>query len=312
MGTSVRVNRELPLTGRGSGLVSAALLIAGVTVVARIIGFLRFAVLARTVGTSCLGDVYASANAVPNVVYELVIGGALAAVVVPLVAGRNAGGDPEQVRQTVAALHGWVLTLLIPVTVLGYLLSGVIVDLFLGSGCDSAKASSTGVAMLWVFLLQIPVYGVTVVAQGALQGHRRFLAPAIAPAISSLVVIGGYLLYAQLAGADRGSLEALTTGQFIALAGGTTARCLRLDVGATAGTCQGRTGGVAVVAISATGRGSRVALGVEWLARRWWSMARLCSWHCVEQHLRRRRKCSDLHSGLDAVPVALGDFGLPD
>ncbi len=45
------MNRELPLTGRGSGLVSAALLIAGVTVVARIIGFLRFAVLARTVGT---------------------------------------------------------------------------------------------------------------------------------------------------------------------------------------------------------------------------------------------------------------------
>jgi putative peptidoglycan lipid II flippase len=70
--------------------VTAALLIAGVTVVARVIGFVRYLVLARTVGTTCLGDVYATANAVPNIVYELVVGGALVALVVPLVAARCA------------------------------------------------------------------------------------------------------------------------------------------------------------------------------------------------------------------------------
>lgn len=222
MGTSIRVSQNLPQAGRASGLVSAALLIAGVTVLARIIGFLRFAILARTVGTTCLGDVYASANAVPNVIYELVIGGALAAVVVPLVAGRVAAGDTADVRQTVAALHGWVLTLLVPVTVVGYLLSGFLVDLFMGTGCDTPKASDTALAMLWVFLIQLPIYGLTVVAQGALQAHRRFLAPALAPAISSLVVIAGYLTYALLAGSHRGSLEDLSTPEFIALAGGTT------------------------------------------------------------------------------------------
>ena len=202
--------------------VSAALLIAGITVVARIIGLLRFVVLARTVGTTDLGDVYATANAVPNIVYEVVVGGALVAVVVPLVA-RGRETDHERVRHMVAALHGWALLLLVPVTAVMYLSSGWVIDLLLGSA-DGASSNMSTVAteMLWVFLLQIPVYGATVIAQGALQAHHRFFAPAVAPAISSIVVIGSYLIYAAMAGSDRGSLDALTDSQFWVLAGGTT------------------------------------------------------------------------------------------
>jgi putative peptidoglycan lipid II flippase len=216
-------SRSVPAVGTGgSGLVGAALLIAGVTVIARIIGFLRFVVLARSVGTTCLGDVYATANAVPNIVYEVVVGGALVAVVVPLVAGARES-DPTRVRAMVAALHGWALVLLVPVTAAMYLGSTVVVQLLLGSGdgCGTAASELTR-DMLWVFLLQIPVYGATVVAQGALQAHRRFLAPAVAPAVSSLVVIASYLVYAAMAGDDRGSLEDLSDAEFLVLAGGTT------------------------------------------------------------------------------------------
>jgi murein biosynthesis integral membrane protein MurJ len=207
-----------------SSWVTAAALIAGVTVVARIIGFLRFIVLARTVGTSCLGDVYATANAVPNIIFEVVVGGALVAVVVPLVAGALES-DPARVKQTIAALHGWALVLLVPITALMYLASPLVIDVLLGSGnstCNAADTSHVAQQMLWVFLLQIPVYGATVVAQGALQAHHRFFAPAVAPAVSSLVVIAGYLWYASLAGDNGGSLAGLTTTEFWAIAGGTT------------------------------------------------------------------------------------------
>ena len=208
----------------GQGLVGAAVLIAVVTVVARVVGFVRVVVLARTVGTTCLGDVYATANAVPNIVYEVVVGGALAAAVVPLVAASVAGHEPVRARQTVAALHGWALLLLVPVTALTYLVSGPLVVALLGSSneCADALMHQTAQEMLWVFLLQIPVYGVTVVAQGALQAHRSFLAPALAPLLSSLFVIGTYLAYAELAGAGRGSLVSLTTSGFLVLTVGTT------------------------------------------------------------------------------------------
>lgn len=206
----------------GAGLVSAALMIAGVTIVARIIGLLRFVVLAQTVGTTCLGDVYATANAVPNIVYELVVGGALVAVVVPLVAGARES-DPTRVRAMVAALHGWALVLLVPITALMYLASTWVVQVMLGpaNGCGP-EAPTVARDMLWVFLLQIPIYGATVVAQGALQAHHRFFAPAVAPAVSSLVVIASYFIYAEMAGDDRGSLVALSDAEFLVLAGGTT------------------------------------------------------------------------------------------
>lgn len=208
--------------------VTAALLIAGVTVISRVIGFVRYLVLARTVGTTCLGDVYATANAVPNIVYELVVGGALVALVVPLVAGARAS-DPDKVRAVVAALHGWSLLLLVPVTAVMYLGAGWVIGVLLGSGsgCGSA-ADQTSVEMLWVFLLQIPVYGATVIAQGALQSHHRFLAPAVAPAVSSVLMIASYGFYAVLAGDHRGSLDDLTTAEFWILAAGTTAAVFAL------------------------------------------------------------------------------------
>ncbi|HEX5016868.1 MAG TPA: lipid II flippase MurJ [Actinomycetes bacterium] len=216
---------QAPTPDSRSGLppwASAALLIAGVTLVARIIGFVRYIVLSHTVGPTCLGDVYATANSVPNIVYEVVVGGALVAVVVPLVAGARES-DPERVRATVAALHGWALTLLVPITLVMYLVSPLVIDVLLGASptCPD-DAATVATQMLWVFLLQIPVYGATVVAQGALQSHHRFGAPAVAPAVSSLLVIGSYLLYDSMAGDAHGSLVALTTAQFWVLAGGTT------------------------------------------------------------------------------------------
>ena len=53
-------------------VVRAAALVAAVTIVARLVGFLRTAVLGRVLGATFLGDTYTATNALPNVVYEIV------------------------------------------------------------------------------------------------------------------------------------------------------------------------------------------------------------------------------------------------
>lgn len=84
-----------PIATRWSaGIFGAAAAIALITVVARTVGFLRTVVLGQTLGADCLGSAYTTANAVPNVVFEVVAGGALAGAVVPLIA--------EQPRATIA------------------------------------------------------------------------------------------------------------------------------------------------------------------------------------------------------------------
>ena len=63
--------------------------------------------------------------------------------------------------------------------------------------------------MLAVFAPQILLYGLAVVLYGILQAHRRFAAPALAPVLSSLVVIAAYVAFVPLGDGYRNHLAAL-------------------------------------------------------------------------------------------------------
>jgi len=199
-------------------------LIGVVTMVSRIVGFGRTAVMSQSLGASCLGSAYTSANAIPNLVFEMVVGGALAGAVVPLLAGAVERGNREVVSGTVRALTGWVLLVLVPIALLCALLADPIVSLLLGDGgrCDVVQLREVAASMLRVFAIQIPVYGLTVIAQGTLNAHHRFFAPAVAPLLSSVVVIAVFLTYSELAGEEKGSIAALSNQELALLAWGTT------------------------------------------------------------------------------------------
>src|SRR5438874_1383044 len=108
---------------RGRSVAQAALLVAGVTVAARAMGFVRVVVFARTVGPSCLGDTYFTANTIPNILFDVVAGGALSSIAVPLLAGAVDRGDGDTADRTASALLTWTLLLLVPVTLAGLALT---------------------------------------------------------------------------------------------------------------------------------------------------------------------------------------------
>jgi putative peptidoglycan lipid II flippase len=201
-------------------LLGAAGGIALVTVASRAVGAVRVAVLSRTLGTSCVGDVYTAVNAVPNVVFEVVAGGALAALVVPVLAGPVAAGDRATASRTASALLTWTVAALVPVTLAGLLAAPLLVRLLLGDDPACDRAVEAGTRMLVVLLPQVVLYGVAVVATGIVQAHRRFLGPALAPLLSSLVVMSAYLLHAADGGTGR--LTELSRRQELVLSGGTT------------------------------------------------------------------------------------------
>ncbi|MET9021412.1 lipid II flippase MurJ [Actinopolymorpha sp. NPDC004070] len=205
----------------GTGLARAAVLVAAVTVAARVVGFGRWLVFSKTVGDTCLGDAYNTANQLPNVAFEIVAGGALASVVVPLLAGVTARASAGEAARTLSALLTWTLLVLTPVTALAAALAGPYAHLMLAghAGCGEATADLAG-RMLVIFAPQMWFYGVAVVVSGALQAQRRFLAAALAPLASSLVVIAAYAGFAVVAG----SLDArAVSGRAVAvLAGGTS------------------------------------------------------------------------------------------
>jgi putative peptidoglycan lipid II flippase len=178
----------------GAGLIASATMIAAITAVSRIFGFGRWLVFAGNVGSDCVGEAYTSANVLPNVLFEVVAGGALAGAVVPLLAGPLArAGGREEVDRIASALIGWTLLVLVPASLLLAALSGPLSRLLTEEKCDGEQALTA--RLLLIFAPQIALYGVGVVLAGILTAHRRFFAPAAAPLLSSLVVIAAYLAF---------------------------------------------------------------------------------------------------------------------
>jgi putative peptidoglycan lipid II flippase len=76
--------------------------------------------------------------------------------------------------------------------------------------------------MLAAFAPQILLYGLAVVMYGILQAHRKFTAPALAPILSSLVVIGAYVLFVPLGRSYTTSVTGLPLSAELTLSLGTT------------------------------------------------------------------------------------------
>jgi len=217
------------VTGKrvAQGVAGAAALIAVLTVLARLAGFVRTLVFTNSVGAGSTGDTYTAANNVPNIVYEIVAGGALASLVVPMLAGGIVAGDREQVRRTASALLGWVLLVLTPLAVLVALLAEPIARLLLGGG-DTEKVHLAA-RFLLVFSPQVVLYGIGIVLAGVLQAHRRFAGPAIAPLLSSVVVATAYVVFAGIGGSR--SVAHLSTEAELVLGVGTTLGVVALSLG---------------------------------------------------------------------------------
>jgi putative peptidoglycan lipid II flippase len=210
-----------------AGVFAAAGLIATVTLVARLFGFGRWLVFSQSVGATCVGSVYQAANQLPNVIFEVAAGGALAAVVVPIIAGQLARQNRRphersaEADRTASAMLTWTLAVLVPLSILMAVSAGRL-SRFLVDNQSCAGSTDLTASMLVVFSPQIALYGVGIVLAGVLQAHRRFLGVVVAPLLSSLVVMAAYLLFAALAHGNGDNLARLPSQASAALALGTT------------------------------------------------------------------------------------------
>jgi putative peptidoglycan lipid II flippase len=213
----------------GTGIARGAALIAGLTVLSRLLGLARTLVFSQSIGASCLGAAYVTANQVPSLIYELVLGGALTTAMVPVLArsAARAASEPAEkarVGQITSAMLTWSVLILVPVTLVIVAVAGPIASLLTPANANAQCAHSEVVAatrsMLQVFAPQALLYGFSVVLFGLLQAYRRFTAPVLAPLVSSLVLIAAYLAFVPL---DKGlPLARLPASAELVLSVGTT------------------------------------------------------------------------------------------
>ncbi len=193
--------------GLGAGIARGAAIVASLTLLSRLLGLVRTLVFSQTVGATCLGTAYVTANQVPNLLYELVLGGALTSAMVPVLArsAERADSDPAEkarVGSITSALLTWTLIIVVPLVVVIAAAAGPIASLLnpanSNAHCVRADMVTATGNMLIAFAPQALLYGLSVVLYGLLQSYRRFAAPSIGPGVSSLVLIACYLAFVPL------------------------------------------------------------------------------------------------------------------
>jgi putative peptidoglycan lipid II flippase len=258
-----------PEDARGVYVRNAAVMSAG-TALSRLTGFLRLTVQTAVLGVtiSALGNTYTVANTTPNIVYELILGGILTSVFVPVfvehlrLRGRQEAWDVARRVLTIA------LVVLTAVVILAEIFAEQIIRLYLISSdaLDREAQIELGTFLLRWFLPQIVFYGIGAVATGLLNAERKFAAPMFAPILNNLVAVITFIAYAVLRGSNPPSVEAITLPQATILGAGTT---------------------LGVVAMTAALWPSLRGLGFRWRTRWDWNhpavrrLARLSLWVIV-------------------------------
>ncbi|MEW1636560.1 murein biosynthesis integral membrane protein MurJ [Streptomyces sp. NPDC093801] len=199
---------EQTAPAKTSVLRSGALMAAG-SVVSRATGFIRSAVVLAALGTAFLGDGYAVANTVPNILYMLLIGGALNAVFVPELvraAKDHRDGGAAYTDRLLTACTAALLAL----TAVAVLAAPLVVDAYTPSSYTDAQRA-TVVALARLCLPQILFYGLFTLLGQVLNARGRFGAMMWTPVLNNLVIIAVFGFFLHASGGGRDGLTAAET-----------------------------------------------------------------------------------------------------
>jgi putative peptidoglycan lipid II flippase len=208
-----------PSTGRAAALVSV------ITIASRAMGVVRTLVVTAVLGITYLGNTYSSANALPNLLFEIIAGGAIAAALLPALAAPAASRDREAVGVIASGVLNRALLITTPVVLLGVLLREPLMRALTSEVPDAAVRAQEielGAFLLILFLPQLWLYVFGVVLTGVLHAYHRFVMPALAPLLSSVVVTASYLLYAFIEGPGAERLDSISNAGRLVLGLGTT------------------------------------------------------------------------------------------
>ncbi|AUZ86213.1 murein biosynthesis integral membrane protein MurJ [Arthrobacter agilis] len=213
--------RDDPSAPRSGSMARSSAIMAAGTLVSRILGLVRVALLATAIGASGqVSDLFTSANNLPNFIYLMLAGGVFNAVLVPQII--RASRQPDRGADYVSRLLTLAAAALLVLTVLVTLAAPVIVGLT--TSVTGANLALTTAFAYWC-LPQIFFYGMYAVTGQILNANGSFGPYMWAPVVNNVVSIAFLAVFIVLMGSEqseRHSPDTWTSAQTLLLAGGTT------------------------------------------------------------------------------------------
>ncbi len=162
----------------------------------RLTGFLRVLVATYLLGINSLTDAYNFANSVPNTIYNLLLGGVLAATLIPLFVDELRAEDDGSGNGGIPAVLGTVTVALVGFSALLWVIAPAVAHFYLLLSTNPLRGPELAVAtkLLRLFAPQVFFLGAIVVSEALLNARRRFASAALSPVVNNLIAIGALLV----------------------------------------------------------------------------------------------------------------------
>jgi putative peptidoglycan lipid II flippase len=175
-------------------IVRAAGTIMGAMILGQVLSLISSMLITRAFGTSLQNDAFYAANRLPDILYNLVAGGALASAFIPTFTTLLTHGKRSTAWQLASSIANLVTLILVIICVLTALFAPWVVQNILARGFAGDKIAVTA-GLLRIQLIAPIIFGLSGLMMGILNAHQSFLWPAFAPAMYSLGKILGVLLF---------------------------------------------------------------------------------------------------------------------
>jgi len=174
-------------------VLSATMVIAGASLVSRLLGVLRNRIFASMFGAGDELDAYFAAFRIPDFLLNLLILGAFSAAFIPVFTGLISRRKKKHAFLVANSVLNLILTVMVVVCVIAAIFAPFLMFL-IAPGFNPEKMELT-VALTRIMLLSPILFGISTVISGILNSYRRFFAYAIAPVMYNLGIIVGTLVF---------------------------------------------------------------------------------------------------------------------
>ncbi|HLB25318.1 MAG TPA: lipid II flippase MurJ, partial [Nitrospirota bacterium] len=172
----------------------AAGAISSVTLVSRVLGFVRDMVVAKVFGAEAAADAFFVAFRISNLLRELLAEGSMSAAFIPVFTEYLHLRSKEEARELASAVFFVLMFILLGVVLLGIAFSPALVGIIAPGFASDAEKFSNTVYLTRIMFPYMLFIGLAAVTMGVLNSVGSFTAPAFSPVMLNLSMIGFALL----------------------------------------------------------------------------------------------------------------------
>ena len=174
-------------------LARSTLIVMAAFAVAKIISLGQTVIIANEIGVGSEWDTFVTANRIPELIFTLIAGGALAHAFIPIFSGRLAQDDTNGAWQLASHVINTIFVATAIVSIVVFFAAPLLIERVVAPGLNSAETAQS-VEMMRILLISTLIFSVSGIVMGILQSHNHFLLPAVAPIMFDLGILFGVIV----------------------------------------------------------------------------------------------------------------------